>query len=405
MRKQLLTGLVIVLGMLLAGSGAFGQASKSSAPGATPIKIGGTLPLTGTFSEGGKWTKVGYEFWQEQVNKRGGLLGRPVKLIIYDDESDPDKSVTYYERAITLDKVNLVFGGPPGTINVALMPTIEKHKMVFIGPGGLQKVFEQGYTYCFASPPFMAEWAYIAFVKPIDDLIPRAEWPKSIAIFTMNNALGVSARPNIIKGMEEHGIKVVVDEIYNLPLSDATPLVSKAKAKGAEIFCCLSSFDDAIMLFRAAKSMNYNPKLVMEQVATKSPAWMKELGEDGNNVLLQAAWAPGLPYPGNREIMEGAKNKLGMPVPPDYFAVGYSWMYTLELAVNGAGTLDNTKIRDYLHSHSFDLPYGNGIRFDSRGLPPLIAFTLQTTGGVNKLVWPKDIATTKLVYPRPPWSK
>ena len=94
-----------------------------------------------------------------------------------------------------------------------------------------------------------------------------------------------------------------------------------------------------------------------------------------------------------------------MPVAPDYFGLAHCWIRTLELAVKGAGTLDNKKIRDFLRSNSFDLPYGTGIRFDSRGLPPLFAFTIQTTGGQNKLVWPKEVATTKLVYPRPPWSK
>jgi len=405
MRKILEKALFVSLTIVLATSPAFGQATSSASTSPSPIKIGGSLPLTGLFSESAKWIKAGYEFWEQDINKRGGLLGRPVKMIIYDDESNVDKSVTYYERAITVDKVDLVFGGPPGTISVALMPMMEKHEKVFIGPGGQLKVFEQGFTYSFASPPLMAEWAYISFAKPVDDLIPKADWPKSIAIFTMNNAIGVSARGNMIKAMEERGIKVVVDETYNVPLSDATAMVTKAKAKNAEIFCCLSNFDDGVMLVRSAKSMNYTPKLIMQQIASKVPAWMKELGGDGNNVLGNTFWAPGLPYPGNEKILEGAKEKLGIPMPPDHFGQAYCWMYTLELGVRGTNTLDNKKIRDYLRSRPFDLPYGKGIKFDSRGLPPPFAYTVQTTGGQNRLVWPKEVANTPLIYPRPPWSK
>jgi branched-chain amino acid transport system substrate-binding protein len=403
--KRLLIAFVVSLSAFLVTLPAFAQGTGPSPAGATPIKIGGSLSLTGTFSETSKWVKAGYEFWEMDINRRGGLLGRPVKMIVYDDESNVDKSVTYYERAISVDKVDLVFGGPPGTIGVALMPLVEKHEKVFIGPGGQLKVFDQGFTFSFASPPLMAEWAYISFANPLDDLIPKTEWPKSVALFTMNNAIGVSARGNVIKAFEERGIKVVVDETYNVPLSDATAMVSKAKAKGAEIFCCLSNFDDGVMLVRSAKSMNYRPKLIMQQIASKVPAWMKELGEDGNNVLGNTCWSPGLPYPGNQKIMEGAKEKLGMPVPPDYFGQAYCWMHTLELGVRGAGTLDNRKIRDYLRSHAFDLPYGKGVKFDSRGLPPPYAFTVQTTGGQNKLVWPREVAGAKLVYPRPPWSK
>ena len=132
---------------------------------------------------------------------------------------------------------------------------------------------------------------------------------------------------------------------------------------------------------------------------------MKELGEDGNNVLGNTYWADGLPFPGNDKIIQGSKEKLGSPAVPDFFGQAYVWMYTLEQGVRGAGTLDNKKIRDYLRSRPFDLPYGKGIKFDSRGLPAPFAYTVQTVGGKNKLVWPKAIAETNLVYPRPDWTK
>ena len=370
-----------------------------------PIKIGGSLPATGIHAETSKWIKQGYDFWVEDVNKRGGLLGRPVKMTIYPDQGTTEEAVAYYERAITVDKVDLVFGGYPGTSNVALMPLVEKYKKVFIGMGGHMKSFEQGFTYSFASPPLMSDWIYLSLNGVLDDLIPRPEWPKSIALLTANNVMGLSAKGNIIKAMEERGVSVAVDEMYNLPLGDATPLVSKAKSKGAEILCCLSFFDDAVMIMRAAKALNYNPKLIFQQLASIVPAWMKELGEDGNHVVNSAFWHDRLPFAGNREINEGAKAKLGIPAGPLFFGFAYSWMKTLELAVQGTGSLDNTKIRDYLMSNKFDLPYGKGITFDKRGLPPPFCFAVQTTGGRVELVWPKNIATTRFVYPRPAWSK
>jgi branched-chain amino acid transport system substrate-binding protein len=267
------------------------------------------------------------------------------------------------------------------------------------------KSFDQGFTYSFGSPPLMSEWVYLSFAPVLDELIPKKDWPKSMAMLTMNNVIGLSARPNMIKAFEERGVKTVVNETYNLPLSDATPLVSKAKGMGAEILACMSFFDDGVMITRAAKAMNYNPKLYMHQLASRIPAWTKELGPDGDNVIGNSYWAPGLPYPGNEKIYQGAKEKLGMPVPPDFFGQAFCWIYTLEIGVKGAGTLDNTKIRDYLRSRPFDLPYGKGIKFDSKGLPPAFALTVQTVGGVNKLLLPKDLAQTKLVYPRPQWGK
>ncbi len=373
---------------------------------AQPIKIGGALPLTGIYSETAKWIKQGYEFWAEDMNKRGGLLGRPVQMIIYDDESSAEKAVMYYERAITVDKSDLVFGGYPGTANVALMPLAEKYGKVFVGMGGASmKSFEQGFTYSFASPPLLGEWVYISIMGVLDDLIPKEDWPKSIAILNMNTVVGLSQRENIIKAAEQRGIKVVVDEVYNLPLSDATPLVSKAKMRGAELLACMSFFDDGVMIMRASKAMNFKPKLIFQMIASTIPAWMKELGPDGNNVIGPIWWHPRLPFPDNSKINEAAKARFGIPAAPNFFGLGYCYMKTLELGVQGAGSLDNRKIRDYLSSNKFDLPYGRGIAFDKRGLPRPYAFTNQTTDGKVELAWPKSIATTKLVYPRPDWSK
>ncbi|HVN22898.1 MAG TPA: amino acid ABC transporter substrate-binding protein [Syntrophorhabdales bacterium] len=393
----------IALVLIIMTSPVFSQPAKP-APAGEPIKIGGSLPLTGLASEQAKWVKAGYEAWADDVNKKGGLLGRPVKLIIYDDESSPDKAVTYYERAITVDKVDLVYGGYPGTSNVALMPLAEKYGKVFVGQGGHMKSFEQGFTYSFGSPPLMGEWADISVAGLFDDLIPKAQWPKTAAILTMNNVIGLSHVPNILKVFEKNGVKVVVNETYNLPLSDASPLVSKAKGRNAEVLILPSLFDDTVMIMRAAKAQRYNPTIIWNILASRIPAWFKELGADGNYVLANTWWTPDLPYPGNDRIKDAAK-RLGLPQAPDFFGLGYIWMYSLEVGVQGAATLDNKKIRDYLRSRAFDLPYGKGIRFDAKGLPAPFCFTVQAANGKNELIWPKDVGTAKLMYPRPGWAK
>jgi branched-chain amino acid transport system substrate-binding protein len=397
MKNSKLNVFLIICALLLVASPVLSQTGK-------PIKIGGSLPLTGYASEQAKWIKAGYESWAEDINKAGGLLGRPVKLIIYDDESNSDKAVTYFERAITVDKVDLIFGGYPGMSVVAVMPLAEKYKKVFVGQGGHMKSFEQGFTYTFGSPPLISEWSALSTNGLLDDLIPKKYWPKTAAILVMNNVAGLSAVPNIVKGLEERGVKVVVTETYNLPLADASPLISKAKAKGAEFLMVPGFFDDTVMIMRAAKAQRYNPKIIWNILASRVPAWTKEMGTDGDYVLANSFFPAGLPYAGNDRIREAAKAKFGVPQPPDFFAIGYCWMYTLEQGVKGAGTLDDTKIRDYLRSRPLELPYGK-VRFDDKGLPAPLIFTVQTRGGKNEIIWPKEVATGKLVYPRPAWSK
>jgi len=395
---------IVLFVLLVMVSLACARASRAAAPLGEPIKIGGSLGLTGYVSEQAKWVKAGYESWAEDLNKAGGLLGRPVKLTIYDDEGTPDKAVTYFERAITIDKSDLIFGGYPGMSVVAVMPLAEKYKKVFIGLGGHLKSFEQGFTYSFGSPPLISDWSALSTNGLLDDLIPKKDWPKTAAFLMMNNVAGLSGAPNIIKGFEERGVKVVVNETYNLPLSDATPLVSKAKGRGAEMLLVPGFFDDTVMIMRAAKAQRYNPKLIWNILASWVPAWNKELGADGEYVLANNFFPAGLPYQGNDRIRAAAKATFGAPEPPGFFALGYCWMYTLEQGVKGANSLDDTKIRDYLRSRPLELPYGK-VRFDAKGLPAPFIFTVQTRDGKNEIVWPKDVANGKLVYPRPPWGK
>ena len=139
----------IFFSLILVALPVFGQGAKKVVP---PVRIGGSLSLTGAWSEAGRWVKEGFDAWLEDINRRGGLLGRPVEMIVYDNESDTDKTVMYYERAITVDKVDLIFGGTPGTAIVAVMPLVEKYGKVFVGMGGHMRSFEQGYTYTFGSP-------------------------------------------------------------------------------------------------------------------------------------------------------------------------------------------------------------------------------------------------------------
>src|SRR5512139_2561152 len=130
-----------------------------------PIVIGGSLPLTGEFAEPGVWIERGMKFWASEVNAKGGLLGRPVEFKIYDDESSTAKAVTFAEKAITVDRVDLLFGGYPGTAARAVMPVAEKHKYVYVSMGGHMKSFEQGYAYSFGGPPLMGEWWYEGFFQ------------------------------------------------------------------------------------------------------------------------------------------------------------------------------------------------------------------------------------------------
>ena len=367
-----------------------------------PIIIGGSLPMTGQFAETAKWIERGMKFWAEEVNAKGGMLGRKVEFKIYDDGSNAAKAVTFAEKAITVDKVDLLFGGYPGTAARAVMPVAEKHKYVYVSMGGHMKSFEQGYTYSFGAPPLMGEWWYEGFIQLLKKMPPEQR-PKRAAVYTMNNPIGLALLPSIEKMSKELGIELVINEKYNLPLADATPLIVKAKQMHCDLLFSSGFFADGVMTVRAAKALDYNPKAIVQGIGSVVPAWVNELGKDGDYVFSGTSLHNKLKYPGNDRLNAHVKEKYGENQYPLYFGFGYVWMQTLQQGVEGSKSLDQTKIRDWLKSNTVHTICGP-MTFDEKGLPPPINFCTQVINGEVELVYPDEIKTADPVYPKPKWK-
>jgi len=389
----------LVLALIAATVLIFSQAAVAQQK---PIVIGGSLPLTGRFAETAKWIEKGMKYWASEINAQGGLLGRQVEFIIYDDESDAKKAVTFAEKAITVDKVDLLFGGYPGTAARAVMPVAEKHKYVYVSMGGHMKSFEQGYTYSIGGPPLMGEWWYEGFYQWLKT-VPADQRPKKAAVYTMNNPIGASLMDSINRMSNDLGVELVINEKYNLPLPDATPLILKAKQMKADILFSNGFFADGVMTIRAAKALDYNPKAILQGVGSVIPAWVKELGKDGDFVFSGTSLHNRLNYPGNERLNAYVKKEYDLDGYPLYFGFGYAWMQTLSQGVEGAGSLDQTKIRNWLKSNTVNTIAGP-MSFDEKGLPKPIDFCTQVINGQVELVWPKAVRTHAPVYPKPAWK-
>lgn len=377
-------------------------AQPTQASAAKPIRIGGTLPLTGGSADTGKWVMEGYKYWAEEINSKGGLLGRPVELNIQDDGSAADKAVSLLEKAITVDKVDLIFGGYPGTSAAAQMAIAEKYKMVYVSMGGHMKSFQQGFKYSFGGPPLMGEWWYEGIWQYIGSM-PADQRPKTMAVFTMNNAVGLAVKGSTDEGAKRLGIKVVVDEMYDLPLATAEPLVAKAKAANADVMVANSLFPDGVAITKAMKALGYNPKMYLEGVGSLIPGWTQELGPDANYVFSGTPMHSSLPFPGMKELNEIAKKRFNEPVAPQYFLFGYAWMQTLQRGIEGAKALDQDAIVKYLRSNEIST-IGGKFKFDDMGLPAAYNYATQVINGQPELVWPKDVKSADIVYPKPAWA-
>jgi branched-chain amino acid transport system substrate-binding protein len=373
-------------------------------PAKGEIVIGGSLPLTGIYSDTGKWIEKGYRYWADEINAKGGLLGKPVRLIIYDDESDVSKATSYLEKAITVDKVDLLLGGYPGTACVAQMAVAEKYHMVYVSMGGHMASFSQGYKYSFGAPPLMGEWWATGFVQFLGSL-PSGVRPKSAAIITMDNVIGRACRTSM-EPLKDLGISIVLDERYALPVTYETivSLISRAKAANAELFFANGFFDDGVMTIRACMELGYEPKAIFQSVGCIIPEWVTQLGKYGNYVFSGTPLHWKLPYVKDErpDLIEYCQKTYGGP-PPQYFLFGYCWMQVLQKAVEGVGRIDQDAIKDWLRTHTVHCLAGD-LTFDEKGLPQPYSYCTQIINGTVELIWPLNVRTAEPIYPRPNWS-
>lgn len=390
---------VVVLCMALTLVTVTGCGDTEQKEDVDPILIGCTLPLSGVYADTGRYVRDGYEYWVEEINEKGGLLGRQVTLEVLDDQSDPAQAVSLLENLISQKNVDLLIGGYPGDSASAQMAMAEQHGMVYVSMGGHMASFVQGFTYSFGAPPLMGEWWYTGFFDYLKTL-PEEEWPNKAAMITANNAIGHAVRNSAVAELEDMGIEIVVDELYDLPLAAAEPLVNKAKVAEAEMFLANGFFGDGVQAIKAVKSLDYKPKVILQGIGSLVPSWKEELGDDGNYIISGTAMHPQLPFEGVAYLNEISKTKYGTDEAPSYFLFGYCWMQVLGLGVEGAGSLNQDEIRDWLKGNPIET-IGGAFTFDEKGLPPAYSYCTQVIDGIPYLVWPEEVAKENPVYPYP----
>jgi branched-chain amino acid transport system substrate-binding protein len=250
----------------------------------------------------------------------------------------------------------------------------------------------------------MGQWWYEGMYDWLGSM-PKETRPKTCAVFSMNNPIGAATIDTVADRMKGLGIDLIINEKYDLPLASADAIVAKAKAANAEIFVSGGTLPDGVLTVKAAKTQNYNPKLFAQGIGSIIPAWVDQLGADGNYIVSGTPMSYRANYPGIAELNKWYSDTYPPATnAPDYFLFGYCWMQTLQRGVEGTGNLDNVKIRDYLKSHEISTIAGT-LTFDARGLPPVMSLTTQVIDKKVELIWPVNVRTHEPVYPKPEWGK
>ncbi len=370
-----------------------------------PIKIGISLPLTGDFSQPGGAAQKGYKVWQKIVNDNGGILGRQVDLVIRDDASDQNTIVSDYQRLITQDKVDLLLGTFSSLLNLPASAVAEKYHMVYVEPaGGAPKMFERGFHYLFFAQQATASHQGDQFVKWVLSL-PPDQRPKTAAYPTQDDPFTKPVIEGIRKQLEAAGIKTVYQTTYPPETSNFDTIANAIKNSGAELVAEGAVFQDGVSIIRSFQKLGYNPKVLFETSApSESAQFAQGIGPANTEGIFYAvSWHQDLPTYQNKQFVSTYHQMFGSEVPAEDSADAFATAQVLQTAVEAVGSLDQTKIADWLHAHTVDTILGK-LSWDKTGAPQSAFLLAQWQKGKAEIVLPREEATSPTItFPKPAW--
>lgn len=383
----------ILSAALLACLVATGARGVGTAAGA-PIVIGTTVSETGAYAEDGKYALLGYQYYVQEQNKKGGWLGRPLQLKVYDDASDPATSLTEYQKLVEQDHVDVIVGPYSSAITAAVANVADKYKMPMLSPEVASTApFKRGLKYDFMAtspaPNYVAGSIAIA----------KAHGYKTIAITGEDTAFPKAIAGATVDSAQKAGLNVVFNELYPHNASDYTAIAQKIKQANPDAVLSAAYFPDAVGLLRALKQAGFTPKELFFAVGATEPNFAKEVGKDADGVMSTSNWSPELKTEGNAAFVKGFTAYFNKP--PDYHsAQNYAALEVFQAAVTKVGSLDNEKIRDFLGTskvptilgdYSVDASTGIQIGYNS--------LTMQWQGGKDYVVWPDRYAQKPPIVP------
>lgn len=348
-------------------------ASPAAAQNAPPIKIGLGEALTGGLAAGGKAALLTYQIWADEVNARGGLLGRKVEIVSYDDQSNPATVPGIYTKLLDIDKVDLVMSGYATVPTAAAMPVIIQRKKLFLSLFALAANDKFRYDRYFQLQPngtnakFEFSKGYFELATALD---PK---PKTVAMVGADAEFSVLALEGARENAKKAGIEIVYDSKYPPNTIDFIPIIRAIKAKNPDLVFFASYPPDSAGLIRAVHEVGLSARILGGgMIGLQFAALKTQLGPLLNNVVCYDLIVPEptMNFPGIDEFLARYRARaaaagvdpLGIYIPP--FA--YAQMQILERAITAVGSLDDGKLADHIRNNSFDTVAGT-IKFGDRG--------------------------------------
>jgi len=354
--KNVLPTLGRALGALLLAFGIAGAALAQQ-----PLKIGFGMSLTGPLAGNGKAALIAMEIWREDVNAKGGILGRKVEFVYYDDQTNPSTVPGLYTKLLDVDKVDLVVSGYGTAVIAPAMPLMMQRNMCFMTLFGLNVNSKFNYDRYFqimpAGPDPAVGWTR-GFFEAAMSLNPK---PKTVALVGADAEYPHMALEGARAHVKRLGLKVVYDKSYPPNTVDYSPIVRAIQATNPDLVYLASYPPDSAGMVRAVNEVGLKTRMFGGGlVGTQFAALKTTLGPLLNGVVNYELYAPELnrkfPFLDEflkkyqaRAVKEGV-DPLGYYLPP----YAYAMMQVVQQAVEGTRGLDQAKLAAYMHTHTFD---------------------------------------------------
>jgi branched-chain amino acid transport system substrate-binding protein len=370
------------------------------APAQEAIQIGATAALTGPVSSLGATQGKLWEGWEHAQNEAGGIMVRslgkklPIKIIYYDDKSDPKVSVKFYEKLINDDKVQFLIGPMGSPIGFASTTVAERYKFpMLLGPSSDPKIFERGFKYIQGVQDLATEWSRHYF-----DMHGKLGKAKTMAILAEDILFSRGVADGSKRFAAAVGMKTVFDEVAPKDIEDFTPIVARMKAAGADL-AYISSYPPFFIKFaKQAAELGYRPAALHCPLCSAASV-RQNLGPLAELVTGEIFWVPGMRL-GDYRMLEATLKHSG--VDPLQWSFAVSSLIQLEVlraGIEKTGTLDREAVFQAIKGMDVET-IGGAWKAQPNGAGTITPFPVQIQGGQMPAVWPPKAKTGDYVYPR-----
>jgi branched-chain amino acid transport system substrate-binding protein len=358
---------------LALGIAIFAAVSVLPAQAAKPITIGLGMSLSGPLGPNGKSALLAMKIWESDVNAKGGLLGRPVKLIYYDNQSKSSMVPDIYTKLLDVDKVDFVVSGYATNMIAPAMPVVMEHGKVFMGLFGLAVNKDFHYKKYFSMLP-TGPHAEQAFTKGFFDLAMEQDpKPRTVAIVGANADFSAHAMDGARANAKAAGLNIVYDQTYPPTTVNFMPIVQALSATKPDLVVVCSYPLDSVGIVRAVNELGYAPKMIGGgMVGLQTTSVKSDLGPELNGIVDYDFWLPmkTMEFPGVMKLMKQYQTQApseGVD-PLGYYMGpwGYADLQVLGEAIEATKSLNDTKLAEYMHKATFHTVVGD-IKFGPEG--------------------------------------